>query len=434
MYQSNNEQYNINQQYKNDNQYNKLTLELIADYIKQNLYHFTSDEEIIVVEQQPKKIKNIIKNENDNKIIQKKSFIQKLSNLTNNQNLRDFKDDKIINCLDNFDVLKTFTDENKIYSFYTCILSAFDNNFLKNSDEDKQKYIDCLVTYLKCDISQDGFRQHGYSKLKWTKNQILELLKKNDMSDKLIRYISDAFHINIFYIDFDDENKIKYTGDADFIVFKKILIMVKTKNQYYLMYNSLTGDKTFNFTNNDFIKFLLINQDYITLIFADKFNCVGRNFNSNIIDLPNDKCDKINNSNDSNIDELTIDESNIVESHIVELTIDDKTNVDDLTSINGFEEESITQKNIKKNIQSQKQIEKQPQKQIEKQPQKQIEKQPQIKKQIQNTINYTEDINEQLSLIELQKKAKEKNIDIFLYPNNIRRLKTKKELCKELLE
>ena len=422
MYQSNNEQYNINQQYKNDNQYNKLTLELIADYIKQNLYHFTNDEEIIVVEQQPKKTKNIIKNENDNKIIQKKSFIQKLSNLTNNQNLRDFKDDKIINCLDNFDVLKTFTDENKIYSFYTCILSAFDNNFLKNSDEDKQKYIDCLVTYLKCDISQDGFRQHGYSKLKWTKNQILELLKKNDMSDKLIRYISDAFHINIFYIDFDDENKIKYTGDADFIVFKKILIMVKTKNQYYLMYNSLTGDKTFNFTNNDFIKFLLINQDYITLIFSDKFNCVGRNFNSNIIDLPNDKCDKINNSNESNIVELTIDELTIDESNIVELTIDDKTNVDDLTSINGFEEESITQKNIKKNIQ------------IQKQPQTQIQIQKQIQKQIQHTINYTEDINEQLSLIELQKKAKEKNIDIFLYPNNIRRLKTKKELCKELLE
>ena len=422
MYQSNNEQYNINQQYKNDNQYNKLTLELIADYIKQNLYHFTNDEEIIVVEQQPKKTKNIIKNENDNKIIQKKSFIQKLSNLTNNQNLRDFKDDKIINCLDNFDVLKTFTDENKIYSFYTCILSAFDNNFLKNSDEDKQKYIDCLVTYLKCDISQDGFRQHGYSKLKWTKNQILDLIKKNDMSDKLIRYISDAFHINIFYIDFDDENKIKYTGDADFIVFKKILIMVKTKNQYYLMYNSLTGDKTFNFTNNDFIKFLLINQDYITLIFSDKFNCVGRNFNSNIIDLPNDKCDKINNSNESNIVELTIDELTIDESNIVELTIDDKTNVDDLTSINGFEEESITQKNIKKNIQ------------IQKQPQTQIQIQKQIQKQIQHTINYTEDINEQLSLIELQKKAKEKNIDIFLYPNNIRRLKTKKELCKELLE
>ena len=55
------------------------------------------------------------------------------------------------------------------------------------------------------------------------------------MSDKLIRYIGDAFHINIFYIDFDDENKIKYTGDADFIVFKKIVIMIKTKNQYLLV-------------------------------------------------------------------------------------------------------------------------------------------------------------------------------------------------------
>lgn len=393
MYQNNNEQ--------NHNQYNKLTLELIAEYIKQNLYHFTDEEEIIVVEQQPKKSTNIINtniNITDN-IIQKKSFIQKLSDLTNNHKLEDFKDERIINSLDNFDVLKTFTDENKIYSFYTCILSAFDNNFLKTSDEDKQKYIDCLVTYLKCDISQDGFRQHGYSKLKWTKNQILDLLKKTDMSDKLIRYIGDAFHINIFYIDFDDDNKIKYAGDEDFIVFKKIVIMAKTKNQYYLLFNESTREKTFNFTNNELIKFLLINQNYIDLIYAEKFNCVGRNFNSNETFDKFNKSDKINNSNDSNTNGLTVD---------------DKNNVDDLTSINGFEEESITQKQIKT---------------------QQIKtRQNKTQQNQDNILNYTEDINEQLSLIELQKKAKEKNIDIFLYPNNIRRLKTKKELCKELLE
>ncbi len=38
-----------------------------------------------------------------------------------------------------------------------------------------------------------------------------------------------------------------------------------------------------------------------------------------------------------------------------------------------------------------------------------------------------------MSLIELQKKAKELNIDTFHYVNNIRKFKNKKELCKDIL-
>jgi len=38
-----------------------------------------------------------------------------------------------------------------------------------------------------------------------------------------------------------------------------------------------------------------------------------------------------------------------------------------------------------------------------------------------------------MSLIELQKKAKELNIDTFYYVNGSRKFKNKKELCKDIL-
>ena len=129
---------------------------------------------------------------------------------------------------------------------------------------------------------QDCFRQHGYSSLKWTKKSLLELIKNNIFNDKLIRIICDILHINMFYIDNDDENKIKYVG-GDFIVFKKIILMLKMNNIFYIIYdkNSSYG-KLFHFNSNNFIKSLLLNNECITLIFCEKFLCVGRNFNKSL--------------------------------------------------------------------------------------------------------------------------------------------------------
>ncbi len=50
-----------------------------------------------------------------------------------------------------------------------------------------------------------------------------------------------------------------------------------------------------------------------------------------------------------------------------------------------------------------------------------------------DTPNKQDEFNENMSLIELQKKAKELNIDTFYYANGSRKFKNKKELCKDIL-
>ena len=369
-----------------DNYNNKLTIEMISEYIKKNICNFTNnDDEIIIVNN--KKQNNIVKSE---KI--KKSFIESLNDININNDIEIdinfFHNVHFVEHLSNFCILKTHNDDNKIYSFYISILSAFDNTFLLKSDEEKQKYIEYLIVHLKSDISQDGFRQHKYSSLKWTKKQILDLIKKNEFTDKLIRVVSDVLHINIFYIDNDDGNKIKYVGD-DFIVFKNILLLLKTNNVFYLIYNKNENKKIFDFKSNDFIKSILLNPDYLTLIFCDKFSCVGRNFNMTL----NKSFGKENE---------TIVKLNIQTEHDGK----DDNSSPELLTMNGFEDDadlSITNNNTK------------------------------IKKNNEHKIEYTDEINESLSLIELQKKAKEINIDIFIYTNDSRKLKNKKELCIDIL-
>jgi hypothetical protein len=355
---------------------NKLTLEIISEYINKNLCNFSNNEEIIIIE------KNV-KSNKDNVYVEKINFIDKINMCSIGDDIeldiKFFHNTSFIEYLSNFYVLKTYSDENNIYSFYTSILSIFDNTFINKTDEEKQKFIDYLIVHIKSDISQDGFRQHGYSTLKWTKKQLLDLIKNNKFTDNLFRVVCDILHINMFYIDYDDNNKIKYVG-SDFIVFKNIILLLKINNIFYPIYNKNSNSKFFDFKSNDFIKSILLNSECLSLIFCDKFTCVGRNFNI--------KLDKsFENLNNSNKD-------------------DEHKNKDtpEQLTINGFEEdcETDTKTTTKNNNTSYK-------------------------------LNYNDEINENLSLIELQKKAKELNIEIFTYNNNVRKLKNKRDLCNDIL-
>jgi hypothetical protein len=206
-----------------------------------------------------------------------------------------------------------------------------------------------LLNYLKKDIMIDGFKEHKYSQMKWKKDDICKNLEK--INDKVIRYISDALHVNIFYM---DEKNIYYCG-GNFIVFKKIILLLKYDNIYYLI--GKDKNKTFTFNNNDFIKSILINPEKMTLIFEENFNPVSSNWNNFI---------KNNMSTD---------------------------NIEYTDKLNGYDIEDDDNKDIKDDY-----------------------------------------INESMSLIELQKKAKELEIDIFYEIDGVRKIKNKKKLCKDILE
>ena len=270
--------------------------------IKTNLTTFTNEEVIVLKQEKSLSNKNIISTD---KHIEKKDFKLLIDDLDRNKSItidkNFFRNLYSVEFLKDFLIYKTHSVDIKIYSFYTCILSALDDKFLNTKISEYLQYINSLIQYLKMDIMQDGFRINGYSKLKWTKNKILEDLNKNNITEKVIRYVGDALHINIFIIDNNDDNKIKYAG-GDYVPFKKNVLLLKIKDEYYLICTQ--NEKYFVFNKNDFIKSLLINPEYINLLLCEHFVCVGRNYINNA-KLENTNLENINNEG-KNICEITI--------------------------------------------------------------------------------------------------------------------------------
>ena len=215
----------------------RLTIDMIKDYIRDNIKSFTNEE--VIIQYTPKqntiKEKNIIKNEDEQKTLDS-IMLEDFNIIKVEKNF--FPDLYQNNLFENFLILNPlykFTNEDttidlKTLSFYYSVLSSLDNKFYSDTHDYKYKSYINLMSYLKKDIMMDGFKQHKYSKLRWNKNQIYKHFEKNTLDDKVIRYVSDALHINIFYI---KDDKIYYPG-GDFIVFKKIVLLLNYNNTFYL--------------------------------------------------------------------------------------------------------------------------------------------------------------------------------------------------------
>ncbi len=338
----------------------RLTIDMIRDYIKNNIKYFTNEE--IIEVKHDKNNKNI-----QDKPVQKKTLQELMSN--------DFDTIKINpsffpNLFSN-DLIGNFLILNPLHgivfnkdvnlntiSFYYSVLCSLENI----PEENKYKQYLSLMNYLKKDIMIDGFKQHKYSKLKWNKNQIYKNFEKDTIDDKVIRYVSDALHINIFYIKND---KIYYAG-GEFIVFKKIVFLLNYNDRYYLICDKL--NKSYYFNSDEYIKSFLTDSKNINLVFEEKFSPVGSALSKK----------------KSDIDKKEVEFTD----KLVEYT--DK--------LNGYDIENTEDENIEN-----------------------------------NENNEDDEINESLSLIELQKKARDNNIDIFCYISGIRKIKNKKQLCIEIL-
>ena len=366
------------------NNQTKLTLDIIGEYIRNNLGHFKpSDEEIIIVQNTKKtntEKSNHIKPKlslDNSKICEKKNINDILNDISINElikfPLKYFEKLSFVDLLESFLVFKpscefTIDEKEYSYSFYSCILSSLNNDYIKATDKYKFNSINNLISYLKSDVSMDGYKNHGYSKIGLKKNDLIKDINNDKISDILIRYVTDALHINLFLI--DDKN-IKYFG-GEFIVFKNIVIILKHNDKYYLICTE--KDKYFRFNSNDLIKQILLNSNKLKLVFAESFNYTGYNLKLN----PINKINEINEINEIKTTKPT---------EKIEYT----------DRLNGYESESESESNSES-----------------------------------NNIFHKE-INENQSLIDLQKKAKELNIEIFYTGATTRRMKNKKELCKEII-
>ncbi len=369
----------------------KLTLDIIKQYISNNLNHFTNDEYLdakqsSVMQNVTKKIKqeppkqeqkqqeHIPKSLSEYLITDKKTlsfpinFFAYCYSTSLLENFLIFNQSCQIDIKDQ-DKSKDQDININTLSFYYALLSAMEPSFSSESKDNKFILFNNLMNYLKKDIMIDGFKQHQYSKLKWTKNDIFKSLEKNEVTDKIIRYVSDALHINIFCIDYKTQ-EVNYYG-GDFIVFKKIAILMKHDNKYYLVYD--TNNKLFSFNSNDFIKNIITNPGKLNLVFVDNFNPVGSDWNK-YMNLQ----DKTQNNTPNQDDQILYTDK-----------------------LNGYD----------------------------------IDEDTVVDNKNQEVIQEIRDeyINDSMSLIELQKKAKELNIDVFHNVNGVRKIKNKKELCREIL-
>ena len=367
----------------------KLTLDIIADYIRLNLNNFVNTDEIIIIKKSNKneKVEHKSTEKSTEKSNEKKE--KQYNNLNEFFTLLDKTGKEIfpiefiktiskefVDLFDNFFLIKPISDflideKEYNYSFYSAILTALNDNYSKESTKYKLESINNLMSYMKSDMAMDGFKNYNYSKLKWTKNQIIKDINSNTISDKIIRCISDILHINIFLI---NSNNIEYYG-GDFLVFKKILILFKYNENYYII--SDNENKYFHFNSNELIKSILINNQCIKLKLCEKFNSIGY--------------EKINNNEVKN----------------------QKPNEIEYTDrLNGFDSETESETKSNKSDKSNK-----------------SNKSNKLEKEFVEN----DEINHNMSLIELQKKAKELNIDTFYFVDDVRKMKNKKELCTEII-
>jgi hypothetical protein len=357
----------------------KLTIDIIAEYIRNNLINFKSTDEVVIVQKITKSTKSIEFKENKGKV--SKINYNSLDDFVNNIVIKDkfpknfFAKIPFVNFFENFLIFKPIfnfiVEEKKInYSLFSSILYSLNETYRKETEKYQLKSINNLISYIKSDIGMDGFKNNGYSKLKWTRNQILKDIDLNNITEKIIRCVSDILHINIFVINNDN---IEYYGE-DFIVFKKIIFLLKYNEYYYLLGDN--NNYTFTFNSNELIKNILINPNVIKLKLCEKINYIGY--------------EKVNlNPNTEMI----------------------KTEIEYTDRLNGYETESETASETASETET--------------------GSETKIKL---NCVKYgNEEINEKLSLIELQKKAKELNINTFYFVNEVRKMKNKKELCEEIL-
>jgi len=361
----------------------RLTIDMIKEYIRNNIKSFINEE--VITQYIPKK-QNII----NPLLVEEKKSLQTL--LTDDFNTLKIESSYFLNLFQNnlfenfliLNPLYNFSNEDisinkKTLSFYYSVLSSLDVKFHSESQEYKYKSYISLLSYFKKDIMIDGFKEHKYSKLKWNKNHIYKHFEKNTLDDKVIRYVSDALHINIFYIKND---KIYYTG-GEFIVFKKIVFLLNYDDTYYLLCDK--ENKFYIFNNNEYIKSFLKENSNINLVFSESFDPVGTNWNKSIdIQKNQNKIGKIE-----------------------EITYTDK--------LNGYDIENTIQSNDEEND-------------------KENDEENNEVNDEENDGEIDEEINENLSLIELQKKAKEFKIDIFYNIDGNRKIKNKKQLCIEILK
>jgi len=165
-------------------------------------------------------------------------------------------------------VLSNINDlEDVDISLYSSILWLLKDGFSNYKNKKQSEYIYEFIKTVKLDSQTDLFDKFCYKSMGWTKTQLLEDIKSEDIKTTVIRYLADYLHVNIFILNVLD-GKVYYSGSDGWITYKKNLLLIKHKNNNF---EPVYTPTTKFFTTSSKLVSYLLTKPYVVNILQCNF-------------------------------------------------------------------------------------------------------------------------------------------------------------------
>ena len=128
---------------------------------------------------------------------------------------------------------KTIKEEFNI-SLISSVLHNLDNDFHSKSETEQLEYIDNLVIKMLYDINNEKlFTKFNYRSSKIKKQDLIDEIKNYKNTNKVIRFLSDYFDINIFILNIQKNELFCMYGENEFNKYKKSIFIARVDNNAF---------------------------------------------------------------------------------------------------------------------------------------------------------------------------------------------------------
>ena len=189
-------------------------------------------------------------------------------------------------------------------SLYSSILYNIDENFSMLNDNEQLSYIDNFINKIIFDINDEKlFAKFNYKSNKIKKQDLINDISYYKNTNKVIRFLSDYFYINIFVWSIENNELSCMYGEEEFNKYKKSIFIANIDNHSY---EPIRLKNQINFTYNDNFLINLLNtkQDQISTFYSKLFT-IRTDDKINLLDqekeLNNDLADEPNNDKEKKI-------------------------------------------------------------------------------------------------------------------------------------
>ena len=270
--------------------------------------------------------------------------------------LPDFFKDILTDSINRHGVVQNFKSSTRTLniSLYYSILFLIDKNFEKLDEYKQIDNINILVNKLCTEINTNSLiTKYNYRELKLKKKDLINEISNYLNTNKVIKFLSDYFDINIFVCNFE-HNKLYCACDNNFYnkYRNNIIIGQINSNSFEPL---LTNDYKIFSSNNSIINNLLCNHfNYIIPMYGYEFiikSDIDINHDFHIIEEKNvdEKNVDEKNVDNKNVDEKNVDNKNVDEKNVDEKNVDNK-NIDE-KNVDNKNEQNVDEKNVEeKNV------------------------------------------------------------------------------------